>query len=244
MKEKFVYYGYVDICDDVFTEDRLCEWKKHIIKSYKKVYEKLRGKIDFESPIQFFLSPSLLDEVIVDAVIGMRKITNSEYNSVENPNAFKIAAYLSYWWLRHKPVSVHYPVEFSLEDVTIKVNGELSDEDREEERQKMIWRLKHINELVAVEFVVTYIFNLDKELCGGIQCAKIKVIEGKKFGFKNYDEMLKIFVMKLTYYFSYRAIAPKMIEHLLEAYTFHPAWCLTGAQWNFEKQEDDICVHG
>lgn len=239
MKDKFVYYGYVDIYDDkVFTEERLYEWKEHIVTSYKKVYERLKKKIDNASSIQFFLSPSLLDEVIIDAVIGMRKIIDSSFNSVENPNAFKIAAYLSYWWLRHKPISVHYPPDITLNDVVIKTDSNLSCEENEDERQKLIWQLKHINELVAVQFVVTYIFNLDKQLCGCLECAKVKFIEGKNFTFENYDEMLKVFVMKLTYYFSYRAIAPKIIEHLLEAYTFHPAWCLTGAQWDFGEEEE------
>ena len=38
---------------------------------------------------------SLLEETVVDAVIGMRKIVNSDNNFVEEPNAFKIAAYLT-----------------------------------------------------------------------------------------------------------------------------------------------------
>ena len=43
---------------------------------------------------------------------------------------------------------------------------------------------------------------------------------------------------KLTYYFAYRALAPKMIEHILEAYTFHPAWGLTGPHWSGDLQEN------
>lgn len=27
MENDFVYYGYVDIYDDIFTEERLYEWK-------------------------------------------------------------------------------------------------------------------------------------------------------------------------------------------------------------------------
>lgn len=236
MREKFVYYDYVNIYDNIFTEERLYEWKQHIVESYRAVYTNLKEKIDYDSPIQFNVSISLLDEVITDAVIGMRKITDSAFNSVEDPNAFKIAAYLSYWWLRHKPVSVHYPENYRLEDVHIKIDKTLSDEENEEARQKLIWRLKHINELVAVQMVVTYIFDLDKKVCGILECTKLKHNEGANFNFSDYDEMLEIFLMKLTYYFSYRAIAPKMIEHLLEAYTFHPAWCLTGAQWNLDDE--------
>lgn len=45
-------------------------------------------------------------------------------------------------------------------------------------------------------------------------------------------------MQKLTYYFTYRAIAPKVIEHMLEGYAFHPAWGLTGPHWNTEILED------
>lgn len=232
MKDKYVFYGYVDIYDDVFTEDRLYDWKKHIVESYKSIYKRLKSRVDLDSPIRFYLDHSLLDEVIVDASIGMKKITDSSFNSVENPNAFKVISYLSYWWLRHKPVSIHYPATYRLDDINIYITHDNEVMDEEEERQKLIWQLKHINELVAVQMVCTYIFNFDKEICNQHCCDKIKNIEGKNFGFANFNDMLDVFIRKMTYYFSYRAIAPKMIEHLLEAYTFHPAWSLTGPQWS------------
>ncbi len=238
MKDKFVYYGYVGIQDNIFTEDRLYEWKEHIKNSYKAIYKSLKEKIDNSCPIRFYVNPSLLDEVIIDAVIGMKKITDSSFNSVENPNAFKIAAYISYWWLRHKPVCIHYSKNFSLQDLVI-VSDEEDPEKLEDERQQLIWKLKHVNELVAVQMVFTYIFDLDKTVCGNRQCKKVKSKEGDNFYFESYDDMLEVFLRKLTYYFSYRAIAPKMIEHLLEAYTFHPAWGLTGPQWSLKSIDLD-----
>ncbi len=237
MENDFVYYGYVDIYDDIFTEERLYEWKKHIVNSYKVVRDVLTQKIDPDSPIEFCVNYSLLKEVIVDAVIGMKKITDSSFNSVENPNAFKVAAYLSYWWLRHKPVCVYYPADFELDDVNVYTRDKMNEEKLDEEQKKLAWQLKHINELVAVQLVSTYIFDFDNQVCTPRQCDKIKKKDGANFSFENFDQMMEVFLRKLTYYFSYRAIAPKMIEHMLEAYTFHPAWGLTGVQWSIGKEE-------
>ena len=240
MNDKFVFLSPVTVYDDkIFTEARSKEWKEHIKKSYKEVFHELRDAIDSSSFVDFFLCKSLLDEVIVDAIIGMRKITDSKYNSVEDPNSFKIISYLSYWWLRHKPASLHYPADFCLDDVKIKRKKGLSDKEAEYERQKLIWRLKHINELVAVHMVFTYIFNFDNTLCETKTCKRIKKKEKEKFNFCSFEEMKEVMTKKLTYYFCYRTIAPKVIEHILEAYTFHPAWGLTGDQWATAKEESE-----
>lgn len=188
--------------------------------------------LDNDSPICFNLSISLLDEVLFDAIIGMRKIVDSSNNCVESPNSFKIAAYLSYWWLRHKPVYLHYPIGFRLEDAKIVRDEKVSDEEYDKKCNDFSWQLKHINELVAVQMVSTFIFDFEHTLCDKAVCAMIKHKEKDKFCFTDFEEMRNDILKKLTYYFSYRAIAPKMIEHILEGYTFHPAWGLTGKHWN------------
>lgn len=241
MDNKFIHINLVNVYDDkVFTQERITGWKMHIIDCYDALYEALNEKISADSPIRFFISKSLLNETIIDAIIGMRKITDSQFNNIEDPNAFKIASYITYWWLRHKPVSIHYPGDFSLEDVKIKPNPSKTSEENEYERQKVIWQLKHINELVAVEIAITYIFDFDVSLCGSFKCKLLKVNQKEKFCFKNFEEMKDTLLRKLTYYFAYRTIAPKVIEHLLEAYTFHPAWGLTGPQWETAKEEGNI----
>ena len=232
MFDKFVFLKSVDVYDEkVFTKERSHSWKEHILNSYEDVYNGLKTKMDETNAIiGFAINKPLLDEVIIDAIIGMRKITDSKYTSIEDPNAFKIISYLAYWWLRHKPVSIHFPKGFQLNELLI--SGEYtSEEAKEYERQKLIWQLKHVNELVAVQMVITYIFNFEKVLCNDKICKKIKSSESEKFCFQNFDEMKEVILKKLTYYFSYRALAPKMIEHILEGYTFHPAWGLTGVQW-------------
>lgn len=58
------------------------------------------------------------------------------------------------------------------------------------------------------------------------------------FGFDDFNQQRQIMLQKMMYYFVYRAIAPKVIEHMLEGYAFHPAWCLTGAHWNTTILDD------
>jgi hypothetical protein len=232
MNDDFVYYTYVDVTDEkVFTFDLTEKWKDDMLDSYEEVFTLLKSKVDPVSSISFFISESLMDEVIADAVIGMRKITNSREHSVSTPNTFKIAGYLSYWWMRHKPVSINYPNDVLLEDVKI-VDGKY--EDKEKEQEKLIWRLKHINELVAVQMVVSYIFKFNEELCNIKECKRVKKTD-KNYCFKDFLEMKEAILKKLTYYFAYRPITPKVIEHILEGYTFHPAWKLTGPLWSMEK---------
>jgi len=229
----FIGYGDVQIKDDkVFTDERLRGWRDHLFESYKEIHKRLEEEIDDSFPHGFFLSESLLKEVIIDATIGMRKITDSENNNVADPNAFKEASYLAYWWLRHKPVSVHYAPEVTLDDVVVRGDGEMSEEERARAREKMAWYLKHVNELVAVQAVCSYLFDFSKEVCRSREFSKVKKSNDCGFAFESFEEMKNEIVDDLTYYFAYRAIAPKMIEQVLEAYTFHPAWGLTGNHWD------------
>jgi len=229
--DNYVYLKLVDVIDDIFTEDITTEWKKRMLYSYSDVFKYFKTIIDPVSPIKFYVSKSLVEEVVVDAIIGLKKITGSTVHSVEFPNNFKIAAHLAYWWVRHKPVSIHYPQRVFLEDVKILVDEEMDNTAAENERQKLIWRLKHINELIAVQMVMLHIFDFSKPICGKKECNRLKK-KDRNFPFHDFDEMKTIILQKLTYYFSYRPITPKVIEHILEGYTFHPAWSLTGNQWH------------
>ena len=234
---KQVFYSLVDVIDDdngVFTVSKVWEWQEHLLASFEEVLNIMKAKIDSSSPVSFFLNRALVEETIADAIIGMKKVVDSRSHTIESPNAFKIASYLAYWWLRHKPVSIHYPSDYDLDDVQIIDNG---CENPAEEQKQTVWKLKHINELVAVQMVVSYIFRFDKVLCGEKECKKVKA-EGN-FCFSGFEEMKSEILWKLTYYFCYRAIAPKVIEHILEGYTFHPAWGLTGELWRTHSGENN-----
>lgn len=245
MYEGNVFYGYVEVLDsdDVdeknryFTKERISDWERKLVVAYRDVYSRIKKQLNPDSPISFNISYSLLHEAVIDAVIGLRKITVSKNNSVDKPNAFKIAAYLSYWWLRHQPVSLHFPKKYKLEDAMFSdlcLKGKNSKEI-EEANEILRWRLKHINELVAVQFVTTYIFQFDVVTCGWPQERIVKIKQKDEFAFDGFLHMQREMIKKLTYYFAYRAIAPKVIEQILESYTFHPAWRLTGKLWSGDE---------
>lgn len=245
MSDGNVFYGYVEVYDGenvkeedrYFTKERIAEWEESLVVAYKDVFSRLKNQLSPNSPISFNISYSLLHEAAIDAAIGLRKITGSTNNSVDKPNAFKIAAYLSYWWLRHQPISLHSPQKFKLDDAELSdvfLKGK-TDEQKIEANNIFRWRLKHINEIVAVQFVTTYIFQFDKVSCGRIQEVWVKASQKDEFEFKSFLHMQREMINKLTYYFAYRAIAPKVIEQILESYTFHPAWRLTGNLWSGDE---------
>ena len=225
--------------DDFFTQKRLAEWRLFISKCCLDICEGLIAKVNPKKHVSYFISEALLYEVIGDAVIGMSKIINNTPHPIEHPNAFKIASYLGYWFLRHKPISVLYPSDTNLNDLELAP-------DVKTDARYLSWQLKHINEAVAVNIVTTFIFDFDKELCTKKQCKTIKksnICEGKSaFVFDSFDQQRKVLLQKLAYYFTYRAIAPKVIEHMLEGYAFHPAWALTGAHWDTNMSDLDTNI--
>ncbi|MEZ3453270.1 MAG: hypothetical protein K1W17_02765 [Oscillospiraceae bacterium] len=224
---------------DFFTSERLAEWRIFIAKCCRDVCEGLIKKVDPKCFVSYFLSEALVDEVVGDAVIGMAKIINKTPHHVEHPNAFKIAAYLGYWFLRHKPISILYPDSVDLNRIQVAAGVKI-------DAEYLSWQLKHINELVAVNIVTTFIFDFEHELCNNRQCSAIKkqnVFDGEPaFPFNDFNQQRQIIMQKLTYYFTYRAIAPKIIEHMLEGYAFHPAWYLTGSHWSTDISEDILQV--
>lgn len=240
MKKKYVYYDFVDVYDDdVFTRDKANEWRDYIVKAYESVYTEMKSKLDLSVPVQFSVNKSLLEESIIDAIIGMRKIVDSKNNSVEDPNSFKVISYLTYWWLRHMPISVHYPSYYDIRNIVLNRNPNEDEALYEKRRLNTIWQLKHMNELVAVHMVLHYIFDFDTVVCDDKCCKRVNKANNGDLCFTSFYDMYEVIQKKLTYYFSYRALAPKVIEHFLEAYTFHPAWRLTGKHWNLESDEED-----
>lgn len=236
--EDFVYLETINVSDPkVFNNDWISYWENHILNCYEDIFLPLKDKIALECPIKLAINVSLLEETVVDAIIGMRKIVDSRYNSIEEPNVFKVISYLAYWWLRHKPASVYTSKDCLIENVKLHGFENENAKTREHERQKLAWQLKHINELVAVQMICTAIFDFDNTLCDGQHCAYLKKTDPVSFTFDDFDDMKETLLKKLTYYLSYRTITPKVIEHILEGYTFHPAWGLTGEQWKREKEE-------
>ncbi len=245
MEEKFknVFLTTVKVADnDFFNDKRLDEWKDFITKKAFNICEGIMDLIDISMDINYFISYTHIKEVIRDAVIGMKKIVYGTSHEVETPNAFKIIAYLSYWFMRHKPVSIIYDENVDLDAI------ELKNPLIELSADEVSWKLKHINEVIAVDIVTSYLFDFNHIVCNKKQCERVvkanirnlkvgeNIINEKLFDFGDFNELRSIMINKLTYYFTYRAIAPKVIEHILEGYTFHPAWGLTGAHWKTEEK--------
>lgn len=233
------YYGYQSLYDDDFTLELVTGWKKDIVLSYESVMRGFKNKIDYSCPIRFTASKSLIDDVADDAVIGMRKISRNAYSGVKRPNQFKVTAYFAYWWLRHKPASVHTQRGFKLENVRIERPEGMEDEEYDFECQKFAWQLKHINELTAVHYCLTSIFQFENTVCGKVSGTHVKLRNGDRFVFDDFEAMRIELTDKLIYYFAYRPITPKVIEHILEAYTLHPAWKLTGKLWATSTNEEN-----
>ena len=109
----YIRYDEVKVFDgDFFTEEKALVWKDHLLNCYEAVRQELDDQLDFSCEIEFYINIALLQETFYDAIIGMRKIVSSDNNKIERPNSFKVAAYISYWWLRHKPACFHYGSDF------------------------------------------------------------------------------------------------------------------------------------
>lgn len=232
----------ITIEDEFFTKERIKDWRRLISECCRDVCVGLFNYLDVTSGISYFVNKALIDEAVFDAIIGLKKIINSTPNPVVKPNAFKISAYLSYWLLRHKPVSLLFNIK--KEDDGKKVFIDFKDlvipKSSEIDKKSLVWQLNHINEIIAVSFATSFIFDFEEVICDDNRCKYIianNTSKDKKecyFSFNSFNEQRKFMIEKLTYYFAYRAIAPKIIEHILEGYSFHPAWKLTGAHWKTE----------
>lgn len=51
--------------------------------------------------------------------------------------------------------------------------AEGSYKDKEKEQHDVVWWLKHINELVAVQIAVNFVFKFDESLCGKCEYKRI-----------------------------------------------------------------------
>lgn len=211
---------------DFFTEDRFKEWYNMLLNFAGESLNLIREEIGNVRGISYEINSVLLREVVYDAMIGLRTIVVSENNYVDAPNPFKIAAYLGYWFLRHKPIIFRVEKNFDIDKIEF-----LTDVD-EADRYDIIVDMKHMNEVTVARFLLRYIFKLEdsKPLCNN---RKFKSIKSKGcIYFDSFPDMLDTIYEKLKYHLTYRDISPKTIEHFLEAYTLHPYMPYTCDLWN------------
>lgn len=218
--------------DHYFNKDRFKEWCNLLYNFSHDSIEILHEEIGNVEGIAFEINTVLIQEAVYDAMIGLKTIVASENNEVQSPNPFKIAAYLAYWFVRHKPII--FRAESGLDINSIQLNLRIAEEDRLE----IINEIKHLNEVVATRFMLRYIFEVDsqKPLCTTKKAKSLKA-QGR-FCFDCFEDMFAAVYEKLKYYITYREISPKILEHFLEAYTLHPYLPYTTDLWNTE--EDNV----
>ena len=233
MNEGRIYFDKLAVADDIFTKEKMLSWEQDLMESYESILKMFLSEMDPESPVAFAMNPSLLDDAIVDAVLGLKKITQSTNNTVDEPNTFKIVAYVTYWFLRHKPIQIFLTSGAWVEDVTVANSKDYNDIELQEANNVLAWKIKHINEYVAVTFALSNVFNYDIKIFNDKDFNRIKTVQADRIPFDSFEEMTDALVDKLIYYLSYRAIAPKIIEHFLEGYTYYPNYGLTDEHWAY-----------
>lgn len=213
-----------------FTEERFRQWYNMLLNFAAETINVLCDEIGNIEGISFEINQILLKEVVYDAMIGLKTIVASKNNTIEAPNPFKVAAYLGYWFLRHKPIIFRATDSIDLENIVFPPE---IDEDR---RKHIISDIKHLNEVAVTHFLLRYIFKTEcknKPVCGKLCFLKVK--NTANFYFDSFEDMFKTIYDKLKYHLTYRAISPKTIEHFLEAYTLHPYLPYTCDLWNTEE---------
>ena len=224
-----VFVSELEVLDEaVFTQERFSKWYNILVDFAVESIDTLREEIGNIDGITYEINTVLLHEVVFDAIVGLKTIVTSENNEVEAPNPFKIAAYLGYWFLRHKPIIFRAEQNFDVEEL-FEDGG--YDENK---RKEIIMDIKHLNEVAVARFLISYIFKVDASpVCKKNQFKKIKS-SGCMF-FDNFEDMLDTVFEKLKYFLTYREISPKTIEHFLEAYSLHPYLPYRCDLWNTEE---------
>lgn len=214
-----------------FNEELFKEWCNLLYKFSFQTISILREEIGNIEGIHFEINTVLIEEVVYDAMIGLKTIVASDNNDVEAPNPFKIAAYLAYWFIRHKPIL--FRADSRLDINSIPLNSQID----EEHKRAIIADMKHLNEVAAARFMLRYIFEVDckKPFCTVKRSQKLK---GKGyFCFDCFADMFDAIHEKLKYFITYRDISPKVLEHFLEAYTLHPYLPYTADLWSTRESE-------
>ena len=233
---KNVFAKKLEVLDDqFFDKDLFTKWFNNLYDCTEITLQQFKDSIGNIEGFYYQLNPTVLEEVVYDAIIGLRKIVVSENNDVKEPNPFKIAAHLGYWFVRHKPIMFcQWTTGFNFEEIKFKDKIE----NNAELKLATIWEIKHINEIVAVAFMIRYIFKIDNEesiICDDRELKKFKGTGN--FYFQDFNELGNAVFDKLKYHLSYRSITPETIEHFLEGYTLHPIWKLTANLWEAEEDE-------
>lgn len=230
MNSNCVFADALSVLDDkFFTEERFKEWYNMLLAFAVESINLLREETGNIKDVSYEVNTVLLHEVVYDAMIGLKTIVISDNNTVNEPNPFKIASYLGYWFLRHKPIIFRVKTGLNIDEISFAEDVDPAD------RKSIIVEMKHMNEVAVSRFLLRYIFKVEcaRPLCTRRRFRRIKAT-GCVF-FDSFPDMLLAIFEKLKYHLTYRDISPKIIEHFLEAYTLHPYVPYTCDLWNTEE---------
>ena len=210
----------IPVFNELLSEEKADEWSNFLIDAYEDIFNSFIGKISTDSPIVFSINHSLVREVVEDAANDLSKI--NEYYVVAEPNPFALFAYLAYWWMRHKPAEITHPENYDIEMI------KLSEKEKENKNIREIktstktlhWKLKHINELVAVQLICSFIFQI--KIGAYITTKRNMINQGDEFSHLCFEDMIEDMMEELLYYFAYRPLELKAIETIIESYPIYP----------------------
>ncbi len=137
----------------------------------------------------------LIHEVVINAMIDILRI--ADFHPVQNPTRYKYAAYVSYWWLRMKPL---YPLVHTEKDAGLTA----------EETIKTVpyTIMTSVNEIFVTDFIRATV-GRQKEYKPCIHYKKIT---------DNVNDFLGSFI----YFLQYRDFTAKQLELVLKAVNICP----------------------
>jgi len=178
-----------------------CDLLAYVGGFSKKLFEGIGLELDLK------LNESLFDQAIIDAIEDMKRLIN--FHPTKTPNAIKEAAYIAYWWLQRKPLT--------LSDSIIVSKLNISAENK--------LRLIFMNEYFLLAYIEMKVFDFSKD--AKPVCNNPKIIK--------FETQWKQARRYILYFLVYRTKSPKSIEALLVTSTLHPIRALTDDFWQNEK---------
>lgn len=208
------FISKISVSDEEFSAKEIENWEWRLLNTYRGILSEILDNKDPSSAIAFAINPSLLDDSIINAVIELKKITNSAGVKCE-PNPIRIVAHIMYWFLRLKPIQIFCAPDTWIEDAVVKDSSNYNKEDLEKANQDLVWRIKHINEYVALTFAFSNIFDYEKIALAEEDFKSFIGSQNRRSPFGSINETLDSIVNKLLYIVSYKSITPETLEYFL-----------------------------
>lgn len=171
-----------------------------IDRQVKAINEQLSSK-KASKKINVQVSEMLLKQSLIDAFDDLARLT--QYHITDDPNPIKEMAYISYWFIKRKPIVI--------------MNEEAIFSNEINDMFKM--RLEFLNEEFCIRLLIGAIFpnyTIKKEFESYKDIA---------------NNQIRVFKRSLLYYLVYRLDSPKSLESILLSMTILPTWEIEPIIW-------------